>query len=144
MNKEELLNIRKQIMDASLPLLLESNAAPEDRFDILLRFIRLNSATKTSALYKSAYDTALSFEDSSARLDALMRLLGEVDTQLDNSSAAELATAEPVVAEAPASQDLEATAPQSPPAQSEESAPVVENNEPQPAPSHHQHEHVDN
>jgi hypothetical protein len=129
MNDQELLSIRQQILETSLPLLLDSNSAPEEKFDLLLRFMSLNAASKTSSLYKKAYETALSFQDSGERLDALLRLLSEVDAEIDNRPEA-MAIVEQPVTEEPVSQN-------------EETATVVQDGEQQPVPQQQQ-EHVDN
>lgn len=90
MNSQQLLAIRQQILDSAVPLVLENDSAPADRFDLILRFLRYtNGGAQTSDLYKKAYESAIAFETSEERLEALLQLLGEIDAQIDNAPTAE-------------------------------------------------------
>lgn len=84
MNNQQLLAIRQQILSSALPLLLESKGAPEDRFDLILRFLRYANGAGVSDLYQKAYETAMMFENAEEKLEALMQLLSEVDAEIDS------------------------------------------------------------
>ncbi len=86
MQHQELLGIRKQILDSALPLILESRATPEERFDLTLRFMQLSGGDWAVELYRKAYEMAVSFDSSEDKLDALLRLLGEIDMTIDSQS----------------------------------------------------------
>lgn len=73
---DDLTNLKNQILDDLIGLIDEEGIEPAERFDLLLT--RYLSAGDASLLQK-AYEAAKSIEDSSARGNALMQLLEEVN-----------------------------------------------------------------
>jgi hypothetical protein len=84
--EKELLNIRQKILNTSLPLLIDGDSDDKQgQFELLLQVIQSGTISDKS-IYQKAYSVANSIEDESARLDALMQLLSEVDYELDNQA----------------------------------------------------------
>lgn len=92
MNKDELLQLREQLLTDITPLIIENADAGADRFSLLMRLIQGGKAT--SAVYNRAYQSAKSIEDTPERLDALMALLDEVEVDLSSSDSADQAVEE--------------------------------------------------
>lgn len=82
MNREELLALRTQILDATVPLVLESESLGDDKFSLILRLIHGGNAT--GEVYQKAYETAQAINDKEDRLSALLGLLDEVDIDLSD------------------------------------------------------------
>jgi len=83
---DKLKEIRQQIVNTSLPLLLNNDGEDKQaKFEIILQVIRAGTITDES-IYQRAYDLANSLEDETTRLDALMRLLDEVDYELSDEA----------------------------------------------------------
>ena len=98
MSQNELLSLRKRIVDDVIPLAIDGADNPPDRFEVLLRIIQSGNASM--AVYERAYEVAKSIEDSDDKLTALMSLVEEIDTDLRQDDATSgVATAEPAVAE---------------------------------------------
>jgi hypothetical protein len=74
--QEELTQLRNQIMNDVVPLVIESETG-SDRFDILIRIIQSGGAAPD--IYRKAYESAKKLENKDEKLDALMALVDEID-----------------------------------------------------------------
>lgn len=80
MSQNELLALRKKILDDVIPLAIDGVDNTPDRFELLLRIIQSGNAD--TAVYERAYDAAKSIENSDDKLAALMSLVDEIDVDL--------------------------------------------------------------
>jgi len=87
MNREQLLALRKQILDATVPLVLESESLGDDKFSLMLRLIHAGNAS--GEVYQKAYEAAQAIQDKEERLSALLGLLDEVDIDLGEAESLE-------------------------------------------------------
>ena len=79
---ERLAQLRKKIIQSVVPLADTGTLDPQDRFELLIRLAEVQPSVD---LYEKAFQLALEFEDEN-KLDALMTLLGDVDTTLDDNA----------------------------------------------------------
>lgn len=84
--QQQLLSLRAKIVESALPLILDGNGAPEERFDFLLNIIRAGSAN--GELFTKAYELAMSIEQPDQKLPALLGLLEEVQYGIDSNGTA--------------------------------------------------------
>ena len=83
MNGEKLISLREQIFQDIEPLLVENAQSGIDKFELLMRVIRVGNASDD--LYRSAYECAKTIEDPSDRLDALLSIIDEIDIDLSQA-----------------------------------------------------------
>ena len=82
MNTEELKQLRSQIMNDILPLVIESEG-DSNRFEILISIIQTGGASLE--IYKKAYESAKKIEDVDQRLEASIALVNEIDFQVEST-----------------------------------------------------------
>lgn len=87
MNKEALLELRKQINDSLLPLVLSADGDPQERADLLLGMIE--TGNHDEAVFKKAFEVVNAIEDPTQKSENLFRLLGEVESSLQGIDDAE-------------------------------------------------------
>lgn len=83
MNKEELLLLRKQILDAVSPLVLNGEGDARSQLELLLGVIR--SGGGGADIYRRAYELANGLEDPGDRASALLELLSEVELDIEHT-----------------------------------------------------------
>ncbi|MCL2870004.1 hypothetical protein FWF48_04380 [Candidatus Saccharibacteria bacterium] len=81
MDKDKLLTLREKILSKSLPLVMGDNDNKQAQFETILRIIQAETINNED-IYEKAFDVADSIDDESAKMDAMMRLLDEIDYQL--------------------------------------------------------------
>ena len=80
MNKEELLQLREQIVGKTRQLAIDSeNTDPINRLEVLMGLIRSGDTSKE--VMQHAYDAASQLPED-AKLDAFLDLIYEIDVQL--------------------------------------------------------------
>jgi hypothetical protein len=79
MNTDELQQLRDQVMNDVVPLVIETGSG-QDRFDVLLRIIQ--SGNTSLDVYTRAYESAQKIESADDRLAAMLALVDEIDLQL--------------------------------------------------------------
>jgi len=77
MNKDSLLELRKQIVQSAQELALNGAGAPESRLQVLLELIRSRDASQE--VYNQAFELAKRQDDDDAKLNGLLDLLFELD-----------------------------------------------------------------
>lgn len=82
MTQDELIALRKRILEDVVPLAVDSVDNSPDRFELLLRIVQSGNASAN--VYQKAYDTARAIEDKDEKLDALMSLVDEIDFELQS------------------------------------------------------------
>ena len=80
MSREQLEQLRVSIIEKITPLLDGENLAPEDRFSLIIRLAQTQGSYE---LYEKAYKIADRIESEDGRLNAYMRLLDDVESELD-------------------------------------------------------------
>ena len=80
MNQDELIALRKKILNDVMPLVVDGVDNTPDRFTLLLRIIQSGDASPT--VFEKAYESAASIEEKDEKLSALMSLLDEIDFNL--------------------------------------------------------------
>lgn len=80
MNQDELIALRKKILNDVMPLVVEGVENTPDRFTLLLRIIQSGDAS--ADVFQKAYESAASIEEKDEKLSALMSLLDEIDFSL--------------------------------------------------------------
>ena len=93
MTQDELLALRKRIIDDVVPLAVDNVGDSPDRFELLLRLIQAGNTS--SAVYQKAYDAAKTIEDKDDKLNALMALVDEIDFELQAEDAPAPSESEP-------------------------------------------------
>lgn len=81
MNKEELLQLRNEILATARDVAVNSDAPAEVKLPILLELARGNDQNADEMLRK-AYDMAKGVEDADGKLNALLDILAEVDAKI--------------------------------------------------------------
>lgn len=102
MTRETLLELRKQINDSLLPLVLDGEGDPRERADLLIGMIQ--AGNEDESLYRKAFEVVNNIDDTQQKTDYLFRLLGEVETSLqtiDDSEPSSETTEAPVEYEEP-------------------------------------------
>lgn len=82
MDKGKLIELREKIVSESLPSVMEQLGDKESRFNMILKVIQAGTANNPELL-NEAFGLANSIEDKDVKVDALMRLLDEVNFQID-------------------------------------------------------------
>ena len=90
MNKEELLQLRQQIVDQTKRLALESDANPEEKLQVLMGLVKSGDAS-TEVMHK-AYETAQQLPQDADKMDAFLDLIYEIDARLADESSAAIET----------------------------------------------------
>ena len=84
MNKDHLTSVRQQILDSLLPLIMNDNGDPAERFSLIVSAIKAGAGT--DELYDKALEVAGAIENEEDRRVALYDLLGEVEADIDQLS----------------------------------------------------------
>ena len=80
MDQDELLKLREEAVAYTQKLALEGDASPVERMEVLLGLLRSGDASLE--LMRRVYETAQQLPEDSAKLDAMLDLIYEIDTQL--------------------------------------------------------------
>lgn len=83
MDKNELLLLRKQILETVSPLVLNGEGDARSQLGLLLDVIR--SGGGGADIYKKAYELANGIEDQGERASALLELLSEVELDIERA-----------------------------------------------------------
>lgn len=78
--QQQLLEVKRNILDSLVPLVIESDGDPNERADTVLSIIELGNASVE--LFNKALEIITRIEDTSIKTDFLMRLLGNVQSEL--------------------------------------------------------------
>lgn len=81
MNREHLVAMRQQVLDLLLPLIMNGEGEPTERFSLIISAIRAGAGTDD--LYNKAFEVANSIEDAEEKRMALYDLLGEIEADID-------------------------------------------------------------
>ncbi len=81
MDSEKLVLLREQIFQDIEPLLVESTQNGIEKFELIMRIIKVGSAS--NELYLKAYECAKTIEDPSDKLDALLSIIDEIDIDIN-------------------------------------------------------------
>ncbi len=82
MNKEELQKLREKTIESALPGILAGDAGDKQaNFEMVIRMIQAGAA-RSNSVFNKAFELANGIEDENARMDALLRLLDEIDIAL--------------------------------------------------------------
>lgn len=92
MDRDSLLELRKQIVQSAQQLALDGAGTPESRLLVLLELIRTNDASQE--VYNRAYELAKSQDDDDAKLSGLLDLLFEIDQAIARDQDQSLTAAE--------------------------------------------------
>jgi hypothetical protein len=103
MNKQTLLELRKEVSDNLLPLVLESEGPAEDRIELVMNMIRMGNADES--LYRRAFDTIMTVEDKNQKAAFLFELLSEIESEIEAVESEE--QVEPVTSDQPTTQSEE-------------------------------------
>lgn len=79
---QQLIQLRQSILKDMIPLLDNPSLDPTERFTL---FSRLAQAQGSVEYYKKAYEAALALGDD-IKLQSFMRLLDDIDFEIDNSA----------------------------------------------------------
>lgn len=85
--QQQLLEVKRNILDNLVPLVIESNGDLGERADTVLSIIELGNASVD--LFNKALEIITHIEDTSVKTDFLMRLLGSVQSELSAEVPAE-------------------------------------------------------
>lgn len=91
MIKDELLALRKEIVESARNVALDGDAPAEVRLPIILELLRGDNNVQ---LLRKAYELANQINDQSGKIEALLDILAEVDERLagdEDSESQELA-----------------------------------------------------
>jgi len=80
MTREALLELRKNINDALLPLVLEGDHDPAEQASLILGM--LQAGNQDEKLFRRALETISKIDDKEQKTDFLFQLLGEVEVGL--------------------------------------------------------------
>lgn len=80
MNKEELLELRRRIVDQTKRLALESDTDPTEKLQVLMGLVR--SGDVSADVMNKTYETAEQLPEDASKMDAFLDLLYEIDARL--------------------------------------------------------------
>lgn len=81
MDREHLIVVRQRILDSLLPLIMDGDGEPAERFSLIVSAIRAGAGT--DELYDKAFEIANAIEDAGDKRAALYELLGEVEADME-------------------------------------------------------------
>ncbi|MDR2336508.1 MAG: hypothetical protein LBE03_00165 [Candidatus Nomurabacteria bacterium] len=87
MDTNKLKELKSKISEIMQPIALEPSGDPVVDFDLLMNIIRVGNANND--IYQKAFDAASSIKDRSAKMNALLDLMTEIDITLNAESPTE-------------------------------------------------------
>lgn len=97
MNKEELLEFRQKVVGSVRQLALEDDTDPANKLQVLMGLIRSGDSSREAM--NAVFEAAQQLPDATEKLDTLLDLIYEIDTQLGSEDGEMPQADEPAPAE---------------------------------------------